>query len=75
MNKGILATNNWLFNTLGDEELFEDGYFFNLSSGDIIEVSLSSAGTVEHTLVPLSRTGSLEDGVTGAQQKVCVIHI
>ena len=34
--------NTWLFNTLKDDELFEDGYFFNLSSGDIIEVSLDS---------------------------------
>ena len=71
----MLATNNWLFNTLGDEELFEDGYFFNLSSGDIIEVSLSSTDTVEHTIEPLSRTGSLEEGGTGALQKVCVISI
>jgi hypothetical protein len=70
-----LATNHWLFNGLGDEELFEDGYFFNLSSGDIIEVSMSVAGSVEHTMEPLTRTGSLESGGIGTQQKVCVIRI
>ena len=60
---GILVTNDWLFNSLGDDELFEDGYFFNLSSGDIIEVNLtSSLGTVEHTLDYVSRGGSLSAG-------------
>ena len=60
---GILVTNDWLFNSLGDEELFEDGYFFNLSSGDIIEVNLgSSLGTAEHTLEYESRGGSLSGG-------------
>ena len=57
--KGIIATNEWLFNVLSDDELFEDGYFFNLSDGDIIEVNLdSSVGTVEHTLEPL---GQMDD--------------
>ena len=52
----MIATNDWLFNVLGDDELFEDGYFFNLSDGDIIEVNLdSSVGTVEHTLEPLEQ--------------------
>ena len=56
-------TNDWLFNSLGDDELFEDGYFFNLSSGDIIEVNLaSSLGTAEHTLDYVSRDGSLSGG-------------
>ena len=60
---GILVTNDWLFNSLGDDELFEDGYFFNLSSGDIIEVNLaSSLGTAEHTLDYVSRDGSLSGG-------------
>ena len=60
---GILVTNDWLFNSLGDDELFEDGYFFNLSSGDIIEVNLtSSLGTAEHTLDYVSRGGSLSAG-------------
>ena len=60
---GILITNDWLFNSLGDDELFEDGYFFNLSSGDIIEVNLgSSLGTAEHTLEYVSRGGSLSGG-------------
>ena len=60
---GILITNDWLFNSLGDDELFEDGYFFNLSSGDIIEVNLgSSLGTAEHTLDYVSRGGSLSGG-------------
>ena len=57
----MIATNDWLFNVLGDDELFEDGYFFNLSDGDIIEVNLdSSVGTVEHTLEPL---GHMEDNL------------
>ena len=58
-----MVTNDWLFNSLGDDELFEDGYFFNLSSGDIIEVNLtSSLGTAEHTLDYVSRGGSLSAG-------------
>ena len=73
----MIATNDWLFNVLGDDELFEDGYFFNLSDGDIIEVNLdSSVGTVEHTLEPL---GHMEDNQgalrmsSGSKQKVrCV---
>ena len=36
-------SNDWLFNRLTDDELFEDGYFFNLSAGDIIEVRHDSA--------------------------------
>ena len=55
----MIATNDWLFNVLSDDELFEDGYFFNLSDGDIIEVNMdSSVGTVEHTLEPL---GQMDD--------------
>ena len=58
-----MVTNDWLFDSLGDDELFEDGYFFNLSSGDIIEVNLgSSLGTAEHTLEYESRGGSLSGG-------------
>ena len=53
---GMIATNDWLFNVLRDDELFEDGYFFNLSDGDIIEVNLdSSVGTAEHTIEPLGQ--------------------
>ena len=52
----MIATNDWLFNVLRDDELFEDGYFFNLSDGDIIEVNLdSSVGTAEHTIEPLGQ--------------------
>ena len=54
--QGVIATNDWLFNVLRDDELFEDGYFFNLSDGDIIEVNMdSSVGTAEHTLEPLGQ--------------------
>ena len=64
-------TNEWLFNTLGDDELFEDGYFFNLSSGDIIEVTLdSSMGTSDPNLEILSHGGSLDDSREKAQSKV-----
>ena len=55
---GILVNNNWLFNTLADDELFEDGYFFNLSSGDIIEVRLDSSQDMLPTADILSRVSS-----------------
>ena len=58
--QGVIVTNDWLFNVLRDDELFEDGYFFNLSDGDIIEVNMdSSVGTAEHTLEPLGQIDNI----------------
>ena len=73
--QGMLATNIWLFNVLGDEELFEDGYFFNLSDGDILEVNLdSSMGTAESNLDYVSsQRGSVESFERGNQTKVSFI--
>ncbi len=30
--------NDWLFNRLDDSQLFEDGYFFNLSDADKVKL-------------------------------------
>ena len=66
---GIFMNNSWMFNTLVDDELFEDGYFFNLSSGDIIEVSWDSPQDTLTTTDVLSCISSqAESG--GSQNKV-----